>query len=89
MFSQSFILLKYCIAPQGPIIYKIIYVSNLGSRRERKRLKQQSLAAEQANLVNAGLGGIGSPGSSLSRDERKGNLLRRDERRGNLFCTPV
>ena len=43
-----------------------------GSRRERKRLKQQALAAEQANLANAGIGGIGSPGSSLSRDERKG-----------------
>ena len=45
----------------------------LGSRRERKRLKQPALAAEQANLANAGLGGIASPGSSLSRDERKGN----------------
>ena len=30
------------------------------------------MAAEQANLANAGIGGIGSPGSSLSRDERKG-----------------
>ena len=64
-------------------------ITNLGSRRERKRLKQQALAAEQANLANAGLGGIASPGSSLSRDERKGNLLRRDERKGNLYCTPI
>ena len=48
------------------------YIFSIGSRRERKRLKQQAVNAEQAALASGGLGGIASPGSSLSRDERKG-----------------
>ena len=48
------------------------YILSIGSRRERKRLKHQAVNAEQAALASGGLGGIASPGSSLSRDERKG-----------------
>ena len=51
------------------------YIFSIGSRRERKRLKQQAVNAEQAALASGGLGGIASPGSSLSRDERKGKQI--------------
>ena len=51
------------------------YIFSIGSRRERKRLKQQAVNAEQAALASGGLGGIASPGSSLSRDERKGKKI--------------
>ena len=55
---------------------------------ERRRKRKQAVAAEQAALASAGLGGIASPGSSFSRDERKGNVvynLARDERKGKVF----